>query len=488
MSEKNDLVSRIWKSNAAVLPLVWVGLSTLVLFWFFHDWGVDDPYITFRYARNIATGAGFVYNPGQPVLSTTTPLYALILALCHFVGLDIALCSIGIGCISLALGSLVLWKLGQDWNTPLAGGVGMLLFPMAPLLALTISGETMLYVTLILYGFLACARKHYDLAALLLALATLTRADGAVAAGTAGIYVLLTQRENLSWRRLPWRSLLIYVLMLIPWFAFAWLYFGDPLPVTLAAKQQQTHIPGVENFFMGLVSRLQRYWNDELLRWHLLLSVAGALYMLRYRPHWLLIVGWSILYMVAYTILGVSSYFWYYAPVAVMLVVLTALGVEAFYMLLQRLPARRWQQGLSAMLVGAVILSQGYNFVPLKDLKDDRMAIYREVGTWLQQHTPPDARVGTIEVGIIGYYSRRHMIDFAGLLQPDVAQLFSSTQGYNYAARWAFQHFHPTYLVLQDQLFATLEQDPTFIQRCQRIRVFHEPAYRYPLVVYQCHW
>ncbi len=41
----------------------------------------DDAYITFRYARNLADGAGFVYNPGQPVMGTSTPLYTLWLAM-----------------------------------------------------------------------------------------------------------------------------------------------------------------------------------------------------------------------------------------------------------------------------------------------------------------------------------------------------------------------------------------------------------------------
>ncbi|MGH2523272.1 MAG: hypothetical protein ACRDH2_12275, partial [Anaerolineales bacterium] len=41
---------------------------------------VDDAYITFRYARNIANGVGFVYNAGERVLGTTTPAYALLLA------------------------------------------------------------------------------------------------------------------------------------------------------------------------------------------------------------------------------------------------------------------------------------------------------------------------------------------------------------------------------------------------------------------------
>ena len=42
---------------------------------------VDDAYITYRYARNIATGVGFVYNAGERVLGTTTPAYAVLMAL-----------------------------------------------------------------------------------------------------------------------------------------------------------------------------------------------------------------------------------------------------------------------------------------------------------------------------------------------------------------------------------------------------------------------
>ena len=41
----------------------------------------DDTYITFRYSLNLASGHGFVYNLGEPVLGTTTPLWALALAL-----------------------------------------------------------------------------------------------------------------------------------------------------------------------------------------------------------------------------------------------------------------------------------------------------------------------------------------------------------------------------------------------------------------------
>ena len=47
---------------------------------------IDDAYITYRYAMNVATGVGMVYNPGEAVLGTTTPLYTLLLALLAMLG------------------------------------------------------------------------------------------------------------------------------------------------------------------------------------------------------------------------------------------------------------------------------------------------------------------------------------------------------------------------------------------------------------------
>src|SRR5688572_32962034 len=41
---------------------------------------VDDAFITYRYVANLVNGNGLVYNPGEAVLGTTTPGYALLLA------------------------------------------------------------------------------------------------------------------------------------------------------------------------------------------------------------------------------------------------------------------------------------------------------------------------------------------------------------------------------------------------------------------------
>jgi len=67
--------SRTWKHNrAAIVALVLIGVALAVRL-LAGPRTIDDAYITFRYARNLADGLGFVYNPGQQVLGTTTPLY-----------------------------------------------------------------------------------------------------------------------------------------------------------------------------------------------------------------------------------------------------------------------------------------------------------------------------------------------------------------------------------------------------------------------------
>ena len=67
----------------------------------------DDALITYRCARNLASGFGFVYNPGEMVLGVTTPLFGLFLGLVAWLGGDVytfaPILNIGVDCILLAL-------------------------------------------------------------------------------------------------------------------------------------------------------------------------------------------------------------------------------------------------------------------------------------------------------------------------------------------------------------------------------------------------
>jgi hypothetical protein len=118
---------------------------------------------------------------------------------------------------------------------------------------------------------------------------------------------------------------------------------------------------------------------------------------------------------------------------------------------------------------------------------DNRFSIYQAVGHWLKANTLPGQSVGALEVGIIGYYADRRMIDFAGLIQPPVAAQLTTGKDYEEAALWAVETYQPDYLVLQKGLFSRLEADYV-IKNCQLIQEFPGSSYGYPanLHIFNC--
>ena len=76
---------------------------------------IDDAFITYRYAANLARGNGLVYNAGERVLGTTTPGYAILLAGVGsvFSTSDLPDVSLGVNAILLIIaggGGLDSWK------------------------------------------------------------------------------------------------------------------------------------------------------------------------------------------------------------------------------------------------------------------------------------------------------------------------------------------------------------------------------------------
>ena len=61
--------------------------TLLIIIIFISYWKVqqDDSYIFYNYAKNIALGNGYVFNIGEKVNATTSPLYPLVLALLYFI-------------------------------------------------------------------------------------------------------------------------------------------------------------------------------------------------------------------------------------------------------------------------------------------------------------------------------------------------------------------------------------------------------------------
>ncbi|NJN55278.1 MAG: hypothetical protein HC804_11280, partial [Anaerolineae bacterium] len=47
------------------------------------------------------------------------------------------------------------------------------------------------------------------------------------------------------------------------------------------------------------------------------------------------------------------------------------------------------------------------------------------VGHWLAENSPPDALVATHDIGAVGYFAERPLLDLAGLITPDIVPLLA---------------------------------------------------------------
>jgi hypothetical protein len=457
----------VWLKGLAVRwqPYTGVALAALTLTWMLlllGHWGFDDPFITFRYARNLLAGHGLVYNIGQRTLSTTTPFFAALLAGLSLVwpgSTETSLPAVAnvVSALALVCAALVLVHWARRRGQPAVGLVAALLLCASPLLLMTFGTEICLYLLLTLLGLYAYDRDRWSLAAAVLGLATMVRPEGALAAATIGLAHLARRRP------VPWRALALYAALVGGWYGSLWIYFGSPVPATLLTKQQQGQMAVSARFASGLWQRLQAYARQPLYWLHGGLIVLGLVRVAKKARHWLPLLLWTVLYLAAYILLGVSRYFWYYAPLVPASVVLVAEGAVAVIRTLGRvrLPART-QVALAAALPVVLLVPLLQGVLGAAWQPDPRLDLYRAVGRWLDEHTPPQATVGTLEVGIIGYYSQRPMVDFAGLIQPEVAQQLAPGRTYEDSATWAIQTYRPDYVVLRRELSASLSSAAWF--------------------------
>lgn len=214
---------------------------------------IDDSYITFRYARNILAGIGFVYNPGEHVLGTTTPFYTLLLTTIGFFtgGTQAPFPQIAlyINAIADAITCMLLFKIGHRLGSPRAGIGAALVWAIAPYsVTFAIGGlETSVYVLLLTAMVSAHIYERHKLSAFLAALSLLTRPDALILIGplfldrAIQIFQEVQKSQNNKSltrmiRALPFSEILWFLLPTALWFSFAAIYFGSPIPHSVAAK------------------------------------------------------------------------------------------------------------------------------------------------------------------------------------------------------------------------------------------------------------
>jgi hypothetical protein len=376
-----------FRFRVLILCLLFAGLTFMAR----HE-RLDDALIYGRYVAHAYEGRGLVFNDGERVNALTSVLDTwLQLGLTYVLRGRVLLAQAVLGG-SFLLASLLI----AEATVPFAG----LILAASSYFYILTGMETSLFVVCLAVTVYAYVHEKLDWLPLLCVLCVLSRFEG-------GALALVIAWQCLRKRRFP--SLLSYLpaLLLIAFYLFFNFHnYGALLPQSASAKLTQgasgfwgrwptafLHFPGglytLEGGTAGYLLVLLAWFGSRDPR----MAIRNQVVI----PFLLAIAAFYVLFNIPY-------YTWYYAPFLYFLTIYAVCLVPKF-------PGA--QRAILALVAAIAISSCFYLHTYAKEDKS-----YAEAGDWLQLHTPPDARIASVETGTIGWHADRYLIDIVGLTTP----------------------------------------------------------------------
>jgi hypothetical protein len=428
---------------------------------------IDDAFITFRYARNILSGAGFAFNPGEHVMGTTTPFYTLLLALVALLfggpSANFPVISLFINAIADAVTCIFLWKLGEKLDKPMVGYAAGVLWAIAPFsVTFSIGGmETSLYVFLLTASFLSHLEKRRTTTALLGILAVLTRPDAVLLIGMLALDRLIQWIKNDRERTIS--ELIAFLAPAFVWVLFSSLYFGSPIPHSVQAKMEVYRLEP----YSALIRLLQHYatpfmennWGGQIsigvgLIAYPTLFFIGSMRAMRKNPGFWPFMVYPWIYLLVFSIPNPLIFRWYLTPPLPAYFLLILYGLFdllcSLGKLLQKIPNISISK-LSTILPVVILFA----FPILSSLSDWRLTpahgnktpapdmayiqlelYYRQAAELLKPQIKPGERIAAGDVGVLGYYTNTQILDTVGLNSPESLKYYPEPAD-NYVINYA---------------------------------------------------
>ncbi|MCX5754340.1 MAG: hypothetical protein NTW97_12005 [Candidatus Krumholzibacteria bacterium] len=426
---------------------------------------VDDTFIHLQYARNLAAAGELSFNRGDPTYGATSPLWVGILALFARAGADLLVWCRVLSWLFAAASIVLIYRIaavagGRPW-TPTAAA--LMLASEAWFVRWSAVGmETSfaVFMTLVVLALARSAARSAGRSALLgaaLFLAALSRPEALLLVPLAAAAFLHAKGGA---RRFA------FLLVFAPLFA-AWLFIihrhtGSFFPLTAGAKQ------GAIDFSPLMLRRAlipaRIMGATILLPWIALLAglAAGALrrrslgwYLsesgnLREEPDVLLMLLWVFALPVAYVVLDFQVLSRYLVPIAPAVIVL---GTTAWRKLIaEAVASARMRRAAIAILASLAILQSVvvYEVVVVPSTRAFSQALETMLGgmgRWLEKNTPADAVVASPDIGVIGYYSHRRVLDLGGLVTPEINRMRREIDVDRIIEEGLYLRFGPDYLV-----------------------------------------
>ncbi len=477
---------------AAMIPLLYSLYTN-------HIW--EDYFITFKFSKNLCEGNGMVYHIGEKVHGFTSPLGTLLPAFCYYIsGMKSYEAALWLFRILFCIPCFVLGayfvmrtmeKLFKDSHIP-ALFVGLMYVLECKAVMYSVNGmETgimlffMAWTIYLTYDNIARNYIHIGVA---WAGLMWTRPDSC-------IYIAVIMTVHFIFGTSPRRAIvvsslkagLITTVLYLPWFLWAWYYYGSPVPHTIVAKGlflNENAIPRmISNFIPAILKVFAPVGNisfsSEETYWPVVLPVFC------YASTFLSLIYWLIpgfkdksgkAFSLTFFVLCIyfsymrHTYLWYYPPLDLFAI----LAIVSFCMHLSRkLPWNIGTEKICTYFLGGfcVILLILLVFTSIQMRIHEReieMGMRKQIGEWLKENSKPKDSVYLECLGYIGYFSDLKMFDWPGLVSPEVVKLLSE----NYSAPEHIAKLRPTWMVLRPWEAAKMEMNSYVAENYILVRTY----------------
>lgn len=407
---------------------------------------LDDTYIHLHYANNLSKGYFFQYNIGEYTPGTTSAVYVLILGFLFMIFENQILISVILSSlfhtisviVTLFFSKLFFAELGSEY-TFISKSKYLELIP--PLIIILIgrynwasqSGmETTLFVSLILFGIYFHSKeiinsKQKFMPGIIFAFASLTRPEGYLFSALYFLdkIIFLSKINNNNKYKFFILEILIFTLIILPYPLFSYITTGSIFPTSYKAINIKHS--GNQNLRFLIIFITYLFRDIPILAILFLFNIIFLLKKIKLYFNKL-----SFLRLLNFSAIILPISFTAFFPIwrnhgRYMIPSIVLIAISSFFsfiIFLQKFENRKYFKKIVFLFSIMILLSSVPYYIAfsrhLSKNIDNINSMQCQAGIWIRDNLRNDEIVATNDIGAIAYFSGHRILDFEGLITPEV--------------------------------------------------------------------
>jgi hypothetical protein len=488
---------------------------------------LDDVYIHFEFSRNLANGKGFSFIPGNSTPGSTSPLWTILLSILYFFLKNHILISKLLSAFFYIASGILMYLYCNHFfkkkSLSLTTTIMFLLtgrFAWSALSGMEITSFTTFLLLFLLFNI---KRKPIYLQSFILGVASLLRPEGYILFVFfifSELIINLKKYNNYNSMLYIINSILLYIIIIIPYLAFSYKTTGNLLPNTFLAQSISSYsvIFRIKLAFLYLFRFLYLIFTDNPI---IAIGIPYGIYNifryikqknLNYLVFILITLGFPLIesiiapnlrhhgryimpFIPIYTLIGFYGIYQYFSLIKKQVTQFKSLLVLSLIFIITIsylfFDKKIFLTILIIMVMSLLVLITANKFKPfLKNIARNKEAIYIslsfiylfillgnwaytfgynvknindmhvKIGYWVKESTSCEDQIALHDIGAITYISQRNIIDMVGLVSPDVLTVLKGTTKENREEPlWNYlKNKKPEYIIIIPSWYPNISQ------------------------------